>query len=102
MPVPPGDQRQAPTEYNPYGDTSHAATTPGAGPPEVAHHWFYRASSSGGKEQWKPFSMIDSVAIEEIFLVAPNGKCSASIVLFHYEDANSFSRGTDPRGRRPI
>ena len=43
-----------------------------AGVPEVAHHWFYRVRTSG-KSQWKPFSMIDSVAIEEIFVMNPKG-----------------------------
>ncbi len=41
---------------------------------EVAHHWFYRVELAGGKEQWKPFTMIDSVAIEDVFLMDPHGK----------------------------
>ncbi len=29
-------------------------------------------ASSSPKEQWKPFTMIDSVAIEDVFLMDPN------------------------------
>ena len=41
--------------------------------PEVAHHWFYQVCISG-QEQWKPFTMIDSVAMEDVFKVDENAK----------------------------
>ncbi len=67
------------------GAAAEAMASPGAlassrleAEAEVAHHWFYRlpgkeGASSDGREQWKPFSMIDSVAIEDVFLMDPQG-----------------------------
>ena len=37
---------------------------------DLAHHWFFRVMV-GGQEQWKPFTMIDSVAIEDVYETNP-------------------------------
>lgn len=40
---------------------------------DVAYHWFYRAlkSDESSPDQWKPFTMIDSGAIEDKFTTNP-------------------------------
>ena len=61
--------------------TSTASSGSGSGASsnvtDVAHHWFYRIRLASGKSQWKPFTMIDSVAIEEVFVMNPQGEDSA-------------------------
>ena len=41
---------------------------------DVAYHWFYRAlkSDSSSSDQWKPFTMVDSCAIEDAFGANPS------------------------------
>lgn len=42
----------------------------------LEHHWFFRVKSdkAAGEERWKPFSMADSMAIEDVFGASPDSK----------------------------
>ena len=42
----------------------------------LEHHWFYQVRQPDAKleERWKPFSMIDSMAIEDIFGINAESK----------------------------
>eukprot|EP00094_Tigriopus_californicus_P012726 TCALIF_12302-PA protein Name:"Similar to SEC23IP SEC23-interacting protein (Homo sapiens)" AED:0.13 eAED:0.13 QI:0/0.5/0.33/0.66/1/1/3/249/1076 len=57
---------------SPAGSTAYRPSVP-----PVAFHWFYHAPSEGDTGdtggQWQPFTMIDSVALEDAYMADPSG-----------------------------
>lgn len=91
MPPPSAPMPQA-SAYNPPAMPGHPATQV----PELVHHWFYKIRVSGGQEQWKPFTMIDSVAIESIYKVNANANEPIPV------DGGRYDAFINDRLKRPV
>ena len=68
--------------------------------PSIAHHWFYESSD----DKWKPFSMIDSMVIDDAFAINPNHAEPIAVDGGRY-DANIAQRTKAPvfwKEERPV